>query len=188
MCRRLELARDIVRVHAFSLEHVAKGYAGGDERNALKLLRSPWFDEFSILGKHWELDGPLWTLEPGGPIEGAGAISYRLMKRWRENPTVPMRCFRATKRCHGIFGGQRRKLGTSAAHHLGLSAAFLALKAAGQSQGWQLEDARFLPMRSKRPDAFLGDSLIDFGGCYSSERILQLHSISCNWGRPLQVW
>jgi hypothetical protein len=111
-----------------------------------------------------------------------------LMKRWRENPTVPIRCFRATRRCHGIFGGTPRKLGTSAAHHLGLAAAFLSLRSAGQSGQWQLEDARFLPMRSKRPDSFHADTLIDFGGCYSSHRVTEPHSISCDWGRCLQIW
>jgi hypothetical protein len=192
MSQAHDLARDIVNVHAFAIDQAEELHCWGPGQQRIYALtrQYPWFEEFHVIGKNWLLKEPLYTLYPtlADYPENAGEISYALMKRWKETPTMLVTCFRANNRCHGIYGGQRRKMGPFAAHHLGLSAVYVALRRAGKAEGWQLEDGRFLPRRSKRPDAFLGDVLIDFGGCYTARRIRELHAIACEWGRPLQIW
>lgn len=187
------LARHMVNVHAFSQRHVDMLFLDVLQRSTPKstLLDHPWFEKFRVIGKDWwGWSEPVGTLYPSGVAEPGDAdeISYKLLKRWFRQPTTIITCYRASRECHGIFGGRRKKLGVSAAHDLGLSSVYLSLVIDRMADGWRLDDSRFLSPRTKRPDAFLGETLVDFGGCYTARRIRQLHTIACDWGRPLQIF
>lgn len=189
MNARERLARDLCAVPLFSRRQAIATHARGDPANFRKLVRgSPWFETVFILGKHWTLDGPIAVWKPGDPPMDYGAISYRAMTRWKSTPTEPMTCIRASRRAHGLFGGKPTRLGTSAAHHLGVAGIYLALRERGEAGSWRLEDARFTPQRAKRPDAYLGTRLIDFAGCYGAGRIRELHELAVAAREPLEIW
>lgn len=185
MTSRERFARDLCRNWLMS-ERQAKKYAGGDASNLRKLVRgSPWFERIHVLGKHWELTEPIAVWSPGDPEWDHETISYQAISRWNRTETEPMAAYRATSAAHRLFGGRQQKLGTSAAHHLGVTATFLALK---DTQDWQLEDSRFLHRRDKRPDAFLGQTLLDFLGHYQPSRIRELYHMAIESCRPIEVW
>lgn len=193
MCdERAELARHMVNVPVFSTHQLETIHLEVLRRQTAlsTLLDHPWFEKITVIGKHvWGWGKPIATIYPTGRSEKDPAvISYELMKRWRRHRTMLITCYRASKECHGIFGGKRMKLGVSAAHHIGVASVYIWLATQKAVEGWRLEDSRFLSPRTKRPDAFLGDILIDFGGCYSVRRIWELADIAQDWGRPLQIW
>jgi hypothetical protein len=166
-----------------------KHYAGDDSANLRKLVRgSPWFERLTVLGKHWELTEPIAVWKPGDPEWDHEAISYKAISRWNRTETEPMTAYRASPSAHRLFGGRVCKLGTSAAHHLGVAGIFLALRASRQQQDWFLEDARFLARGSKRPDAFLGQTMLDFLGHYGPHRLQELYQMAVESQRPLEVW
>lgn len=188
--RHDEFAADLCRLHLVSEVQALEAY-GLKSRAALRRLvaGSPYIETITILGKHWNLEGPIQCWQPGDDDPNCGALSYRVVKRWRETPTTLMTCYRATRRAHGVFGGQRHRLSTSCAHHLGVSAVYYALKRQSAEAGWQLEDGRFLPMRAKRPDAFLGDVLIDFAGHYGRERVRELiYRVAQDTNCEIHIW
>lgn len=189
MDARSRFASDLCRVPLMSERQAAKHYAQGDASNLRKLVRgSPWFQRIHVLGKHWELTDPIADWKPGDPEWDHEAISYEAIRRWNQTETEPMTAYSATRSAHGLFGGHPHKLGTSSAHHLGVTSVFLSLRAGNAVSGWLLEDGRFLPRRDKRPDAFLGTTLIDFLGHYQPHRIRELFQMAYECRRPLQIW
>lgn len=141
-----------------------------------------------VLGKDLRLDGPVARWRPGEPAWYFGAVSYRLVARWVWAPARPVRAYVATRKAHGVYGGTPQKLGVQAAHHLGVAEIWLTLREQGRLDGWRLEDGRFTPQRDKRPDAHLGETLIDFGGHYGPARVRELWTLASEGERPIEVW
>lgn len=191
MSLRIEFASDLCRVPLMSERQAATTYCRGDASNLRKLVRgSPWFKRIHALGKHWELAEPVAVWKPGDPEWDHEAISYQAITRWNRTETVPLTAYQATRAALGLFGGTRCKLGTSAAHHLGVTQIYIALqrRTPPAVDGWRLEDGRFLPRRDKRPDAFLGQTLLDFLGHYGPHRLRELWSMAYESSRPIEVW
>lgn len=191
MTSRERFARDLCRNWLMSERQAKKHYAGDGSANLRKLVRgSPWFERIHVIGKHWELQEPIAVWKPGEPEWDHEAISYAAITRWNRTETEPMTAYRASPSAHRLFGGRVCKLGTSAAHHLGVAGIFLALRASGQQQDWCLEDARFLARGSKRPDAFLGSILLDFVGHYQPRRVREIWQMGYQSEpqKEVQVW
>lgn len=176
-----------------SERQAAKHYAQGDASNLRKLVRgSPWFERFHVLGKHWELTEPIAVWKPGDPEWDHEAISYEAITRWNRTETLPLSTYRSTRRALGLFGGHVHKLGTSSAHHLGVAAIYLALlESTPQSLAqWQIENSRFLARGTKRPDAYLGPTMLDFLGHYQPRRLREIWRMGYESEpqREVQVW
>ncbi len=142
---------------------------------------------------------PVVRWKPGMPIPNAGRISFQLQNRWRFRALRPTVVYLPTITTVVRFGGMYRGnlLATHATHDLGVTAAWIRYYMEGtqQAANWIGEEL-LAPSRinQKLPDAALLDSqgepclLVEFGGCYSTERVAVFHDDAAFRNLPYHLW
>jgi hypothetical protein len=141
---------------------------------------------------------PVLRWSPGDALPNFGAISWQLVRRWKE-PARRVTVWHATRYAAQQFGGRGRgrlKLPDQATHDLGVSQVYLYYLThdAKRAVSWIGED--LLPSRrgEKHPDAIIQDEpsgtklVIEFGGQYPAERVAAFHEDCEAKGLCYELW
>jgi hypothetical protein len=149
-----------------------------------------------------DVDEPLFTWDPGEPDAPCGQLARRFRNRWSSTPiervTIVWATTAATKTFGGIGGELRHH--TTLEHDLGVMAAFCARVHLQRNTltRWIGEDVlvrqRRGPILRKVPDAALVsadgaiETLIEFGGQYSTEKLRAWHHHCQRHGTRYELW
>ncbi len=146
-----------------------------------------------------EIIEPVVRWQPGLASPDADRVAYQLQTRWRFRALRPTVVYFPTPKTVLQFGGNERsqtKL-TQITHDLGVTAVWLryASQDSNMTAMWIGEDI-LAPTRihQKLPDAALVDQqgepklLIEFGGSYGPERIVDFHDDAESRGLPYHLW
>lgn len=193
------------RVRIFSQRQLIRHWWMGEAANARRrldlLTTSGLLNRISVsarAGMHFT--APVVTWRPGEVSPNFGAVSYRLTSRWKKSTTRTCAAYVATDYARRLLGGSSRvgiKSGTQATHDLAVSAIWLRLREQNPSliDKWYGEDAMsHTRFRQKLPDVFFitddekVESVLEFGGSYSAERVRDFHADCEARSLPYQIW
>ena len=193
-------------VRFVSLDQVARGWFVGQQtahlqarRRVNRLCRAGWLHQHTVLARPIEkLRAPCVVWRHDLPT-----ADFRQLARWlhrrAQRSAISTNIVVATHRSRILWGhgtrGAKIKL-TQMTHDLHVAEIFLRYRERGLPlDSWLSEDRlpRSWALRVK-PDALLinshGDFLraIEYGGDYSSERLLALHRELARWPLPYEIW
>jgi hypothetical protein len=145
---------------------------------------------------------PLFVWKPGDPAAPYGRLAWRFRKRWSSTPvertTIVWATARATKIVGGVGGDLRHY--TTLEHDLGVMGAFCARVQLQPNTltKWVSEDVLVRQRRGsilrKVPDAAIVtadgaiETLIEFGGQYSTEKLKTWHRHCQRHGTRYELW
>jgi len=145
-----------------------------------------------------ELEGPVFSWQPGDPSPACEKIAYQVQKRWTQpaKPTSVYLASRLTRSLFASFGGKSVEP-VQATHdiHVGQMYVWYRENQPQNAKHWVGEDA--LPKAGyevKDPDAFLidesgvTDCLLEFAGKYSAKRIEAFHAHSTERQVRYELW
>jgi hypothetical protein len=146
-----------------------------------------------------KLLAPVLTWAPGDETPDFAPIAYYLKERFT-NPVVSTAVVIATQSAASRFGGQPGRLPrrSEVTHDLGLAGVFLSLlECSPERAGRWVAEAELVkgrrPGPRKVPDALIrsrrGTALvIEFGGAYSKEKLLEFHEDCRTRERGYELW
>lgn len=145
------------------------------------------------------LESPVILWMPGQQEPEFASAAYQLQVRWCR-PPILTNCVIATEEAASRFGGYggRRPRLTEQTHDLHLAAVYLKLRQADPSAAmfWKSE-AELLTSPTRSPSDRLPDALIDhpavprvveFGGAYRRDKLVDFHQWCANAGYAYEVW
>ena len=147
-----------------------------------------------------QLTAPVLSWKPGDPVPVFGSVAWQLQSRWTKEPRKT-RVYIATTRATNLFGGRaagRIKQEFQATHDLGVCEMFLQLRKQRPDEvvRWIGEDA-LAPHRrgQKLPDAIIAtgaderpELVMEFGGAYNKERLIDFHADNEERKLPYEIW
>lgn len=145
------------------------------------------------------LAGPLAMWRPGLVAPDAGAIAYRLEKRWAVSPHRRELLFGGTREAALRTGAPtpRRPRRTEASHDVGLAEVFVRLLLSDPVRAARWVSESFLSSDGwgagcPLPDAAIhleaATTLIEFGGSYPRQKLLDFHLFCEIHGYAYEVW
>lgn len=168
-------------------------------RRLLELSRSGLISRYSITAHPvLEMQGPVCGWTPGMPSPNPATVAYRLQSRW-SNDSIGYTVYAASRVTANLFASNSGKLPPPVmwTHDLHVSEVYrlYRLNHPAEASLWLGEDAFGKAGNGvKDPDAFLvsenGDRLrvIDFGGRYDAERVLDFHLHCSDRGLEYELW
>ena len=147
-----------------------------------------------------ELTAPVMSWNPGDAEPAYGSIAWRLQSRWEKEPRKT-RVYFATSRAANLFGGRaagRIKQEFQATHDLGVSEMFLQIlkQRPDEAKNWIGEDEIASHRRGQKlPDAVIAlraddrpQLVLEFGGAYDKDRLIEFHFDNQQRGLPYEIW
>ena len=195
----------VLKVRLFTLRQIAEHWWHGDLANARRRLKQLATGELlrrlTVPVRTLPLiETPVASWQSAQDPPDFHAVSYRLQRRWPNQPIRPVTAFVATDKSAQFFGAVRRgelKFPTQASHDLGVAAVWLRFRecAPHWAKAWRGEDQMtpFTP-GEKRPDALLLNEhgqttwVIEFGGAYDANRVEEFHRDCARRDLPYQIW
>ena len=171
----------------------------GVRRRLRKLCKAGLLSRYSIAAHPvLELSDPVCEWEPGMPAPNCASIAYRLQARWTE-PSVSLHAFAASPLTANLFASYSGKLPPPLmwTHDLHMAEVYrqYRLKRPEEAVLWKGEDAfKKAEHGTKNPDAFLIATdgsvarVIDFGGRYDTERVLDFHVHCADRELEYELW
>lgn len=188
-----DLARALsVCVRCMSLRQVADSFTRSDLDNARRALKGlkHWVVEHQLLARVTpKLIEPLIGQDDDNP--DFEAVSYALVTRQGKAITRMTTMYCATPQALKVFGGRAKLRPHQVSHDLGVSAIYLKYLEQWPelAQAWRGEDfLRWQRFRQTLPDAFVGDVCVEYGGCYSPERVQSLFEDCIKRKVRLELW
>jgi len=148
------------------------------------------------------IDEPIQAWQPGCPEPNHDALAWQLEYRWATAVAAPHTVIWATKKAARLFGGCGGELRQplQIQHDLGVVATFVRRRELQPTQTarWVSEDVlqrrRLVNPKGKMPDAAILDSagsiqtLIEFGGKYSADRLRRFYRHCQRQCLPYELW
>jgi hypothetical protein len=166
---------------------------------AIHLHRAGFIESFEGLA-HPELSlvEPVTTWRSGLPPPSAGAISYRLQKRWEHHPQVT-KCISASSTARRYFGGPRGRTPRERelTHDIHFSAVYLRIRETRPDllPYWAFEETIVEARgnrREKLPDAIIVSpdetQAIEFGGAYGKRKVQAFHDYCAEECLSYEIW
>jgi len=203
--RDTEICRTLARsLRVLSIEQVAQTWFGAcaePKANARKRIRtlgqSGLLTNQTVMA-HPEIkpDGPIvsWTPFATAETPDFGAASWKLQKRWCK-PVRKTLLVQASAKANRIFGGHagnRRMRNTEVDHDLLLATVFLKIRSEqpARCKAWRHESELLATGSNRqgrlRPDAMLGETIIECGGAYARKKLEAFHLAFRHM--PYQIW
>lgn len=140
------------------------------------------------------LKGPVFCWWPGAPAPHAERIAWQLSSRWTGQPRRVLIATATEKACQELGGslGGRLLRRTEVTHDLHVTALYLKLcrEQPNQAELWRHEDASGSARQPGDlvPDAMVGATALEFGGCYRAAKLRRIHRGHAAAGRPYEIW
>lgn len=174
-------------------DQMARAFAGDDAANLRRVIRNNpgLLEPVQFYGRSIRLDEPLVVCEPNHSPPDCGRVSYQALSRWKKAETTRITAYRASEKLVRICGGTRLIKPRQESHDLGVSSIYThyAVDSPELLEGWLSEDQYGDTERGeKRPDARMGERIIEFCGAYPKERIEALVELAQEEGRTIELW
>lgn len=192
------------KVRLLTTDQVARGWwPGAAESTACERLQrlegAGLLERTTVLASPLlGLTTPVFSWHPSAEAPNYGALSYLVQRRWTQpaaRTSVVVASAKAAARFGGVGGRLKRPL--QASHDLNLSEVYIHFRNTAPSRAarWVGEDVFAREHRgTKLPDAFLcnelgrPESVVEFAGSYSTERIEAFHEYCAEEGLPYELW
>lgn len=171
----------------------AQAYANGDWANLNRILRGNkgLLEQFEFYGRALpRLDEPIHIHKPGESTDAA-RISYLGIQRWNHAATNKLTAIRASEKLINIYGGTRVRVRGHESHDLMVARVFARYGADSPDliEQWLSEDQYGeTDIGEKRPDARMGDRIIEVVGAYPKSRVEALVELADEEGKVLELW